>query len=103
MPPALTPRERARLKARAHALEPLVQVGQAGLTDAVITETGRALEAHELIKVRVSIADRGEREQIGGFRHCLLRRNVEGRKEARQAIAPDIGTLDHAIGTFRTR
>ena len=25
-----------------------------------------ALEAHELIKVRVSIADRGEREQIGG-------------------------------------
>jgi RNA-binding protein len=61
MPAALTPRERAALKGRAHGLEPVVQIGQAGLTDAVIAEIERALIAHELIKVRVGGEDREER------------------------------------------
>ena len=63
MPIPLTPRERAHLKARAHALEPRVTVGQAGLTDAVVTEIDRALTAHELIKVKI-LADRDAREEI---------------------------------------
>jgi RNA-binding protein len=63
MPVSLTPRERAHLKARAHALEPRVQVGQAGLSDAVITEIDRALTAHELIKVKI-LADRDARDEI---------------------------------------
>lgn len=61
MPVSLTPRERVSLKGRAHALEPVVQVGTAGLTDAVVTEVNRTLAAHELIKVRVGGADRDER------------------------------------------
>jgi len=61
MPVHLTPRERTSLKGRAHALEPIVQVGQAGLTDAVVAETDRALKTHELIKVRIGGADRSER------------------------------------------
>jgi RNA-binding protein len=64
MPPVLTPRERASLKGRAHALEPIVHVGHAGLTDAVVTETDRALTAHELIKVKIGAADRHERAAI---------------------------------------
>lgn len=64
MPVSLTPRERASLKGRAHALEPIVQVGHAGLTDAVVTETDRALTAHELIKVRIGVADRDERAAL---------------------------------------
>jgi len=64
MPVHLTPRERTALKGRAHALEPIVQVGQAGLTDAVVAETDRALRAHELIKVRVGGADRRERTDM---------------------------------------
>jgi RNA-binding protein len=64
MPVTLTPRDRARLKARAHPLEPLVQVGNAGLTDAVVAEVERSLTAHELIKVRVGIPDRGERDEV---------------------------------------
>lgn len=64
MPIVPTPRQRAALKARAHALEPLVQVGQAGLTDAVAAEVDRALSAHELIKVRVGVADRDERDAL---------------------------------------
>ena len=61
---SLTNRERSHLKARAHALEPIVQVGQAGLTDKVVAEIDRALAAHELIKVRIGTADRAERADI---------------------------------------
>ena len=64
MPLSLTPRERAKLKARAHALEPVVYVGNAGLTDAVAGEVDRALTAHELIKVKVAGADREAREAL---------------------------------------
>lgn len=41
------------LKARAHHLNPVVMIGQQGLTESVIKETDAALTAHELIKVRV--------------------------------------------------
>ena len=61
----LTPRERAQLKARAHALEPVVQVGHAGLSESVAAELERALTAHELIKVRIGGADRNERVALG--------------------------------------
>ena len=62
---ALTPRERAHLKARAHALEPRVQIGHGGLTDTVAAEIDRALKAHELVKVKILGDDRDEREAIG--------------------------------------
>lgn len=55
-------RERKALKARAHALDPLVHIGDKGLTDAVIAEIERALTAHELIKVRAAPLDRAARE-----------------------------------------
>lgn len=64
MPVTLTPRERQKLKARAHPLEPVVQVGQAGVTDQVAKELERALAAHELIKVKVTAADRDAREEL---------------------------------------
>ena len=59
--PSLTTRERAALKARAHALEPVVRVGHAGVTDAMLAEIDRALEAHELIKVKIGEGDRDTR------------------------------------------
>lgn len=64
MPISLTPRERSHLKARAHALEPVVQVGQAGASEAVLAEVDRALTAHELIKVRLGGADRAARKAL---------------------------------------
>lgn len=60
----LTPRERADLKARAHALEPVVQVGQAGVSDALVAEVDRALLAHELIKVKLGGAEREVRASL---------------------------------------
>ncbi len=61
----LTTRERAALKARAHALEPTLFLGKAGLSPAVIAEAERVLTARELIKVKVADDDREAREATG--------------------------------------
>jgi putative YhbY family RNA-binding protein len=60
----LTSAQRRALKARAHALKPVVLLGAAGLTDAVLREIDRALAAHELVKIKVPDDDRGLREQV---------------------------------------
>jgi len=60
----LTSRQRAHLKARAHALEPLVQIGHAGVQDTVVAAVDTALTAHELIKVKINDAERDERVEI---------------------------------------
>ena len=58
----LSPIERKKLKARAHALDPVVHVGEKGLTESVLAEIDRALAAHELIKVRAGGMERAARE-----------------------------------------
>lgn len=59
----LTAAERKALKAKAHKLDPVVQIGTKGLTDEVIAEIDRALSAHELIKVRAASLDRDQRDE----------------------------------------
>jgi RNA-binding protein len=54
--------QRKQLKARAHSLHPILQLGDKGLTDAVVAEIGRALGTHELIKIRAASLNRDERE-----------------------------------------
>ena len=46
----------------AHALSPIVMLGNAGLTDAVAAELDQALTAHELVKVSVRVGDRDRRD-----------------------------------------
>ncbi len=58
----LSPSERAALKAQAHALKPVVLIGPEGLTDAVLQEIDRNLNAHALIKIRMFEDDRTQRE-----------------------------------------
>lgn len=60
----MTPRERKALKARAHSLDPIVHLGEKGLTAAVLAEIDRALTAHELIKVRAGGLERDARETV---------------------------------------
>jgi len=60
----LTPVERRDLRARAHRLQPVVSVGQQGLTESVLHEIDVNLRAHELIKVRVFNADHEAREAV---------------------------------------
>jgi RNA-binding protein len=57
----LTVSERLALKGRAHALNPLVMIGNAGLTEPVLKEISLTLKTHELIKIRVMNDDRALR------------------------------------------
>ncbi|HEY7674756.1 MAG TPA: ribosome assembly RNA-binding protein YhbY [Burkholderiales bacterium] len=60
----MSPARRRELKARAHALDPVVLVGGSGVSERVIAEIDRSLKSHELVKVRVNDADRSMREAM---------------------------------------
>ena len=60
----LTDTQRRHLRGPAHHLKPVVMVGQDGLKPSVLAEVDAALTAHELIKVRVTAADREERAAL---------------------------------------
>ncbi len=63
----LTPAERSDKRALAHALKPVVLVGDQGLTPAVLAEIDLALGAHGLIKIRVADDDRTHRAAMLGL------------------------------------
>ncbi|GFO72448.1 RNA-binding protein [Bathymodiolus japonicus methanotrophic gill symbiont] len=52
-----------QMKTQAHELKPVIMIGQAGLTDAVLKEIELALDTHELIKIKIR-AERAERKQL---------------------------------------
>ena len=52
--------ERLRLRADAHHLNPLVLIGEKGMTPAVLKEIERALDDHGLVKVHVAGEERDE-------------------------------------------
>jgi putative YhbY family RNA-binding protein len=60
----LNPAQRKSLRARAHKLDPVVQIGAKGLTDEVMGEIERALKAHELIKLRAPGLERDARGRV---------------------------------------
>ncbi|MFK7852789.1 MAG: ribosome assembly RNA-binding protein YhbY [Granulosicoccus sp.] len=49
------------LRSLAHALKPVVRLGQHGLTDAVVKELDGALSHHELVKIKLSVSEREAR------------------------------------------
>lgn len=60
----LTPGQRRFLRAQAHALNPVVMIGDAGLTAGVMKEIELSLNSHELIKIKVAGGDREQRESM---------------------------------------
>lgn len=62
----LTIAERKAHRAEAHHLDPVVMIGNDGLTPAVRKEVDAALNAHGLIKIRVLGDDRAAREAMLG-------------------------------------
>jgi RNA-binding protein len=52
-PSTLTTKQRQKLRALAHALDPVVKIGKAGVTDGTRAAVDAALDTHELVKVRV--------------------------------------------------
>ena len=79
----LSIQERKRLRQIGHALNPVVMLGEQGLTESIVDETLRALNDHELIKIKVAGEDREERAQV-----------IEALAEATQAqIVQKIGKI----------
>lgn len=68
----LTEVQKKHLRRLGHQLRPVVLVGNAGLTDAVLAETVAALKAHELIKARLRVGERSDRDAAIErlCRHC---------------------------------
>jgi len=60
-----TPDQR-QLRAIGHKLKPLVTIAGKGLTDALVAEVERALDDHELIKVRATVSERALRDALIG-------------------------------------
>lgn len=48
-------------RAIAHKLNPIVTIGANGITDNIKLELDRALNDHELVKIKVNIGDRDDR------------------------------------------
>lgn len=55
--------DKKKLKSEAHSLNPVVTIGQSGLTEAVLAELELALDHHELLKVKIR-AERDDRKVI---------------------------------------
>jgi len=58
----LTSKQRKELKAQAHHLNPVIRVGQKGITDNLLKETDQALTTHELIKVHIAQDEKADRQ-----------------------------------------
>ena len=55
--------KKKELRKKAYSLKPFVMIGQHGLTDAVLAEIDVALNAHELIKIRIRGGDKNKRSK----------------------------------------
>jgi len=83
----LSGRQRRQLRGLAHALDAVVHVGKGGLTDEVVAQVDRALETHELIKVRF-LEGKAERTELGP-------------ELARRTSAAEAGGVGHVAILYR--
>jgi RNA-binding protein len=60
----LSEKQKKHLRRLAHPLNPIVMLGNAGLTDGVVNELERALTDHELVKVQARVGERDTRNQV---------------------------------------
>lgn len=60
----LSESQKKHLRGLGHELKPLIMVGDAGLSEAVLTEFESTIAHHELIKVKVRSGDRDSRNEI---------------------------------------
>jgi len=53
-----------QLKSLAHKLKPIVTVGQHGMKDSINDELAIAIDFHQLVKVKVNVGDRDQRDAL---------------------------------------
>jgi RNA-binding protein len=108
----LTPAQQQALRARAHALSPVVIISGKGLSDSVLKEIDLSLKSHELIKVRIVGDDRDQRtvlmeticaqleaalvQQVGKVL-VLYRENPEKIKAPKKVVSPRLKRTSRPI------
>lgn len=60
---SLSPERRKQFRTIGHKLNPIVTIADRGLTDGVRAELNRALDDHELIKVKLAATERESRNE----------------------------------------
>lgn len=60
---SLSPEQRREFRGIAHNLKPVIIVGDKGLSEGLQQELERALDDHELIKIKIASPDRESRQQ----------------------------------------
>ncbi len=85
----LTEYQKRYLNRLAHPLKPIVSIGQQGITDGVIGELGAALDAHELVKLKIYNNDRNERQRLM-------------HQAAAQSKAEIVGSIGHVAILYRS-
>ena len=60
----INPERKKQFRTIGHKLNPIVTIAGNGLSDGVLAELNRALDDHELIKVKLAIAEREERKEV---------------------------------------
>ena len=53
-----------QLKSLGHQLSPIVTVGQHGMKESINTELAIALDFHQLVKIKVGLGDREQRNEL---------------------------------------
>jgi len=86
----LTGKQKSHLRALAHKLKPVVQIGHQGLTEGVLSALEVALERHELIKIKVASEAEVEVTELG----------PEVEKATKGQVAQIIG---HTLVVYRRR
>jgi len=61
---SLTAADKKQYRAIAHNLNPVIIVGDKGLSEGLMDELNRALDDHELVKIKIAIGDRDERAAL---------------------------------------
>ena len=78
----LTNNQKKYLRSIAHDLKPFVMIGQHGLSESVIAEIDSTMLKHELIKIKLRVEDRDEKqkitEKILEFSHAVIVQVIGG-------------------------
>jgi len=72
---ALVAHQKKKFRAIGHKLNPIVTIAGNGLSEAVLSELDRALEDHELIKVKLAVGDRELKKEV--IKEMLTAANAE--------------------------
>jgi len=61
---SLSQDQKKRFRTIAHHLKPVVMIAEKGISEGVLAELERALEDHELIKLKINVMEREDKQLI---------------------------------------